>query len=406
MPRNLSPSVLAAIDAPQKSLALFLQLTFGAASTTPTATIIHINMEFAGLVVWVTNLNGIVAGNLVSLAGITTHPELNLLPPLPVLSTGTNFLGPFMLLQLTGEPDFAEVDDVGTVTLEASLYLWSGIGTISSAGPAWDPGATFPYGLPFIGMGWLGRIDSVPQNAELTAENLTLQLSGIPSELLGDVVNTVRLNGVASLWLGFFSNGQLLADPLALWKGALDVPTVSDGAETCAITITVENALIALNLASNRRFTTLDQQLDFPGDTGFDYVSAMQNLYLPFPCAILSTQNVHSPSDAPDGTNSVTVAPPGPLLLSLGSPVLQVLGSAFFISGQYWNTTQNVTSVGLWSSSDTGVAVVSNGHGANLLNRNFGVGGGLITATGVGNCTITFNFGSASCSLTVTVVAT
>jgi hypothetical protein len=316
MPRNLSPAVFAAIAAPQKSVALFLQLSFSGGAT---------------------------------------------------------------------------------------LFLWSGIGSISSGGPAWDPGATFPYAIPFTGMGWLGRIESVPQNSELTAENMTLQLSGIPSDLLGDVINTVRLSGSAALWLGFFSNGQLLADPIALLTGALDVPTISDGADTCTISITVENSLLALNLASNRRFTTLDQQLDFPGDTGFDYVSAMQNLYLPYPCAIVSPSNVRILSQAPDGTNSVTVAPPGPLTLTLGTTA-QETGSAFFISGQYWNTTQNVTSVGLWSSSDTGVAIVSNGHGANLLNKNFGVGGGLITPVGVGNCTITFCFGSASCSLTITVL--
>src|SRR3984957_803452 len=124
MPRNLSPSVLAAIDAPQKSLALFLQLTFGGAvnPTGANATITAINMEFAGLVVWLTNLNGIVAGNVVKLAGIQTHPELNGLI-LPVLSTGANFLGPYVLLQLTGEPNFAEVADVGTVTLEASAAI-------------------------------------------------------------------------------------------------------------------------------------------------------------------------------------------------------------------------------------------------------------------------------------------
>src|SRR5580700_3456908 len=158
MPRNLSPAVFAAMDAPQKSMGLFLELAFA----------------------------------------------------------------------------------------NETLWLWSGVGLISSAGPAWDPGATFPLNQVFTGMGWLGRIESVPQNAEMTAENLTLQLTGIPVQLLGDVVNTVRLSGTAALWLGFFSpTGQLLADPLALWIGALDVPTVTDGADTCTVSITVENALLS-----------------------------------------------------------------------------------------------------------------------------------------------------------------
>ena len=267
-------------------------------------------------------------------------------------------------------------------------------------------GRNLPYGQTFLGMGWMGRIESVPQNSELTAENMTLMLSGIPSELLGDVVTSVRLNGVARLWLGFFSSGQLLADPLQLWEGALDVPTVSDGAETCTISITVENSLLSLNLSSNRRFTTLDQQLDFPGDTGFEYVSAMQDLYLAYPCPILATQNVTSLDQAPDGTNAVTISPAGPIVLALppgGGGTLQIVGNAFFNSGQFYNQTKNVTALGLWSSSDTGVAIVSNGTGGSLHFGNFGVGGGVITPVGHGVCTITFNFAMASCSLTVSV---
>jgi len=324
MPRNLSPAVVAAIKAPQKSLALFVELAFA----------------------------------------------------------------------------------------NETLWLWSGIGILNVAGPAWDPAATFPYGQAFIGLGWMGRIESIPQTSELTAENITLQLSGIPIQLLGDVINSVRLNGSAALWLGFFSNGQLLPDPLPLWDGELDVPTVVDGAETCSVSITVENALLALNLASNRRFTTLDQQLDFPGDTGFDYVSAMQDLYLPYPNTVISHSNIsqNNLNEAPDATAALTIAPAGPQVLDNGtSPPLQMTGTAYFVTGPWASGSGlvNVTSAGLWSSSDTSVAAVTNGAGANAGpggNGSWGHGGGLITAVGPGNCTITFFFGTVSCSITVTVI--
>jgi hypothetical protein len=284
----------------------------------------------------------------------------------------------------------------------------------ASSASAWDPAATFPYGQVFTGMGWLGRIESVPQTSELTAENMTLQLSGIPPELLGDVINTVRLSGSAALWLGFFSDGQLLADPLQLWDGELDVPTTSDDASICTVSITVENALLALNLASNRRFTTLDQQLDFPGDTGFDYVTAMQDLYLPYPCGIEAAQNITGGNlnNAPSVADSLTIAPAGAQIMAAGL-TLQMQATAYFVSGPFATSnpatsTRQVTSVGLWSSSDTGVATVSNGYGANITNggNNFGTGGGLITGVGPGNCTITFFFGTVSCSITVTVTPT
>lgn len=294
----------------------------------------------------------------------------------------------------------------------STVYAWSGLGAITPAGPAWDPGATFPYGQQFIGVGWLGKISSLPQNTEMTAENMRLTLSGIPSTLAGDAINSVRLFGSVTLWMAFLDqNNNVIPDPLQMWQGATDVPTLSDGADTCTLDITVENSLLALNQSSNRRYTTLDQQLDFPGDAGFDFLSAMQDLFLPFPDGTLNgSHNIGGASqigEAPSGVNALTLTPPGPLKLSLGGSQ-NMTAQAQFSSGPYSVAgggpgLETVTSVGLWSTSDPAVATVSNGTGGQVATGNWGTGGGLITAQGRGNCTITFFFGTVSGSITVSV---
>jgi len=327
MPRNLSPAVTAAIAAPQKSLALFLEIVF----------------------------------------------------------------------------------------VTETIYVWSGLGTVAPSGPAWDPGATFPYGQNFAGVGWLGKISDLPQNTELTAENMRLTLSGIPPELAGDAINGVRLSGSVTVWLAFLdSNNNVIPDPLQIWQGQTDVPTLSEGADVCTLDLTAENALIALNLASNRRFTTLDQQLDFPGDTGFDYVTAMQDLYLTYPDGTLNGgHNIGGTGqlgEAPGAANALQMTPPGPVKLGIGGS-LQMEVQAQFSSGPLsvagggpgWVA---VTSGGIWSTSDPFVATVSqgvNGDFNGILSYNPGTGGGLITATGRGNCTISFLFGAVSGSLTISV---
>jgi hypothetical protein len=288
-----------------------------------------------------------------------------------------------------------------------TLFLWSGLGSITPPGPPWDPANNFPYGVPFTGLGWLGRIESIPQDSNLTAQNIRLSLSGIVPRMVGDAINAVRLTGSLSVWVAFLDqNNQVIADPLPMWQGQTDVPTIDEGAETSNLSLTAENALLALNLASNRRFTTVDQQRDYPGDSGFDYVTAMQDLYLPFPVGLLSPERINSSNldDAPDTTSSVSVTPGGPQKLALGGS-LNLIGSAIFATGPYANHTENVTSVGSWSSSDTNVAIVTNGIGGNILSGrgNWGTGGGLVLATGPGNCTITFFFGQQSVSLTVSV---
>ena len=247
----------------------------------------------------------------------------------------------------------------------------------------------------------------MPQNTEITAENIRLTLSGIPSELIGDAINGVRLSGSATLWLAFLdANNNVIPDPLQMWQGETDVPTLTDGADTCALDLTVENSLLALNLASNRRYTTLDQQLDYPGDTGFDYLSAMQDLYLTYPDGTQNgSHNIGSTSqlnEAPLGCNVVTLSPTGTQKLSL-SGSLQMTATAQFSSGLFLGTSPNVTSAGTWATSDPLVATVSNGTGADVPEYNLGTGGGLITARGRGNCTITFVFGGLSGSITVSV---
>src|SRR2546423_3765507 len=111
-----------------------------------------------------------------------------------------------------------------------TVYLWSGIGPKGSAGPAYDPKATFPYGRTFIGQGWLGQIQSVPQITDVVASNITLLLSGIPAELVTDAMQAVRQNSIATLWLGLLDEADnIVGDPVQRFQGSLDVPTITEG---------------------------------------------------------------------------------------------------------------------------------------------------------------------------------
>jgi hypothetical protein len=165
-----------------------------------------------------------------------------------------------------------------------TLYMWSGVGTIAPAGPPSNPLATFPYGQTWTGMGWLGKVSSVPQTSKIQAQNITLSLSGIPSQLMVEASQQVRMNGVATVWIGFCdSNGNLLKDPVQVFLGGLDVPTLTDNGDTCTIEITCENPLLTLNLAPNRQFDDADQQIYFPGDLGLSFVDALIELQLLWP---------------------------------------------------------------------------------------------------------------------------
>jgi hypothetical protein len=145
------------------------------------------------------------------------------------------------------------------------IFVWSGIGTLNWNGQQW------------IGLGQLGTISAVEESSELAAVNVTFTLTGIPQDLIQDALNEVRQGNPVQLWFGTLGDdNNVLADPLQIFAGRMDTPTIDEGAATSTISISVENRLIDLNRARERRYTNQDQQIDHPGDLGFQYVQFIQ----------------------------------------------------------------------------------------------------------------------------------
>ena len=101
--------------------------------------------------------------------------------------------------------------------------------------------------------------------------------------LVSEATAQVRIAGTATIWLGLFSAGALIEDPVQIFSGSLDVPSLTDGGETSTISITCENSLLSLNLAPNRQFDDADQQLYLPGDLGMSFVDKLANLNFIWP---------------------------------------------------------------------------------------------------------------------------
>ena len=57
----------------------------------------------------------------------------------------------------------------------------------------------------------------------------------------------------------------------------MDIMKIDEGAESANITLNLENRLIALDRAKNRRYTHEDQQERFSGDLGFEFVPDLQD---------------------------------------------------------------------------------------------------------------------------------
>jgi hypothetical protein len=74
------------------------------------------------------------------------------------------------------------------------------------------------------------------------------------------------------------AGGQMVGDAVRVFAGKTDVPVVEDDGASCTIGITGESALVDLERARTRRYTDQDQQAEYPGDSGFEFVTRLQEM--------------------------------------------------------------------------------------------------------------------------------
>lgn len=148
----------------------------------------------------------------------------------------------------------------------AAVRLWTGTGP-----KTWDS-------QTWLGTGLMGAVSPIEESTDGSATGISLTLTGIPSDLVSTILNDDYQGRTATLWLGFLdSSGSVIADPVQIFSGKMDVASIDDEGETGTITLTVESELVDFLRSRERRYTHEDQQIDYPGDLGFEFVSGLQD---------------------------------------------------------------------------------------------------------------------------------
>lgn len=146
-----------------------------------------------------------------------------------------------------------------------TVYLWSGVGDLSWNGQTW------------LGGGQLLSVSEIAETSDVVASGVTVTLAGVDPAYVSAAISEAGQGLPGKIWLGFIDDtGAVIIDPLALFSGRLDVPQISDGAATCAITISYESRLVNLLKPNEWRYTHESQQLLYPGDKAFEFVTGIQ----------------------------------------------------------------------------------------------------------------------------------
>ena len=149
------------------------------------------------------------------------------------------------------------------------VYMWTGLGSID-----WD-------GKTWLGIGSLASVSPIEEGSTLEARGITLGLSGIDLDLLAKILGEYGTRLPVTLYLMLFDgSGSFIPNPITAWSGMMDQPTISVDGSSASISIACENKLAEMNMAMDRRYTNEDQQIDHPGDRGFEFVNLIQQVQI------------------------------------------------------------------------------------------------------------------------------
>lgn len=147
-------------------------------------------------------------------------------------------------------------------------YVWTGAGNLVYNSQT------------YLGVGSFAKIGAIQEGTDVQAYGTSVTLSGIDPILLAECMNDIKPGAPAKLWFGGLSNGLIVGVPYLLFSGTMDQPSVSVGVDTISINLALESRMMNLSIPSNRRYTSADQRLQYPTDTGFSWVEQLNDLAL------------------------------------------------------------------------------------------------------------------------------
>ena len=146
------------------------------------------------------------------------------------------------------------------------VYLWSGYGNLVY------------NSTTYLGLGTLGTISPLEETTDLAARGLTLRLSGVPTANVSLALTENYQGRECSIMFGALSPtaGTLIASPVTVFAGRMDVMQITDDGNTAEITMTAESKLMEFKRPREIRYTDEEQQQLFPGDVGLEFVNDIQ----------------------------------------------------------------------------------------------------------------------------------
>jgi len=134
--------------------------------------------------------------------------------------------------------------------------------------------------LSYLGVGRIGGISGISEHTELKANRIQLSMSGIPGDQISIALSEPFQGRSLKIWAAYLDEDfQIIADPIVAWQGFLDLMDIVLG-DTASVSVTAENELVRWERPNISRYTNEDQQLQYPGDRGLEYMTNSEQEFL------------------------------------------------------------------------------------------------------------------------------
>lgn len=124
----------------------------------------------------------------------------------------------------------------------------------------------------YTGTGNLLSISGLEEANDLSAKGVTLQMTGVPSEIVSLALQEPYQRRNCKIYFGTTDTTV----PIEVFSGLMNTMSIQDGGDSSIIELTVESKLLRLNKSSNWRYTQENHQSRHSGDTFFSYVADLQ----------------------------------------------------------------------------------------------------------------------------------
>jgi len=125
----------------------------------------------------------------------------------------------------------------------------------------------------FVGVGALGSVGTINEEASLTAKGITLELSGVDPALVATALTENPRGRKCKLWVCLFDADHILINnpyPVGTWT--MDTMSISTG-DKARIALTAESPLSDWDRPRVRYYTDGDQLSRYPTDKFFEFLA-------------------------------------------------------------------------------------------------------------------------------------